>query len=125
MVHLRFGPWPRGSAWHSCLNGLTGLAARAQHKRTGTVTACGAPALARPPAATRPARGGGAGEVSTRGLRRRCEARFQGGVLTEAMTRLRGGRRQPSAAMFRAGGGERWPVVTRGHSYDSVKARRR
>jgi hypothetical protein len=85
---------------------------------------CSALALARLPAAARPTRGGGAGEVSTMGLRRRRGARFRGEVLTEATIYLRGGGRRPSAAMFQAGGGERWPVVTWGRSCDSVKARR-
>jgi hypothetical protein len=70
---------------------------------TGTVTACSASALARSSTVAWSARGGGADDVSTRGLWERHGARFRGGVLTEAMTRRRGGRRRPtrrrSAAM--------------------------
>jgi hypothetical protein len=69
--------------------------------------------------------GGDAGEVSMRGLRERRGARFRAGVLIEATTRRQGGGRRFSAAMFRAGDGERWPAVTRGCSCNSVKARRR
>jgi hypothetical protein len=55
------------------------------------VTACGASALAWSPMVARPARGGGAGEVSTRGLRERRRTMFRGGVLIEAMTHRWGG----------------------------------
>jgi hypothetical protein len=58
--------------------------------------------------------GGDAGEVSMRGLRERRRARFWAGVLTEATTHRQGGGRRLSAAMFRAGDGERWPAVPGG-----------
>jgi hypothetical protein len=58
------------------------------------VTVCGAPSLARPQVVAWPALGGGAGEVSMRGLRERRGARFQGRVLTEATTHQWGGGRR-------------------------------
>jgi hypothetical protein len=98
-VGLCFGPRPHGSAWPNGRNGPTNLAARVRRESIGTVTTCGASALARPPPAARPARGGGAGEVSTRGLRRRRMAWFWGGVLTEVMACRQGGKRRHSAAV--------------------------
>jgi hypothetical protein len=85
------GPQPAhiltAAAWPKGQNNPAGLAVRARRERTGTVTVCGAPTLARPPPTAWPARGGGAGKVSTRGLRERREAMFWGGILTEAMAR--------------------------------------
>jgi hypothetical protein len=85
------GPQPAhvltAAAWPKGQNNLASLVVRARRERAGTVTACGAPTLARPPPTARPARGGGAGRVSTRGLRERRGARFWGGILTEAMAR--------------------------------------
>jgi hypothetical protein len=75
---MRWRPTPAVRTWHECAS---------------TVSTCGAPALARTPVVARPVRGGGASDVSTRGLRERCGARFQGGILTEATARRGGGRR--------------------------------
>jgi hypothetical protein len=72
----------------------------------------------------------------TAGLRRRCKRGEHEGATEEARGKVSGrgshqsdgssmgGRRRPSAVMFQVGGGEQWPVVTRGRSCDSVKARR-
>jgi hypothetical protein len=57
----------------------------ARRERAGTVTACGAPPLARSPTTARPAIGGGVGEVSTRGLQEGHRTRLKGAGLTDVV----------------------------------------